>query len=253
MLLSYFLLAFVLSVPLWVIGAITRVELLPGLPLAALNALVPGIAALLITHRRFGRRAAVALLARAVDYERIDRKIWYLPILALTPAIMLVSYVVMRAMGRPLPDPQFPWLTALALFGGFLVFALGEEIGWPAYATEHLEAKHTALATSLIIGVVWAAWHVIALLQAHRSAIWIAAWCLGTVAYRVLIVWRFNNTNRSVFATILCHSVDNVSWILFPNFGSHYDPRVTGVIAATVAAIVTVVYGPDTLAGRHAS
>lgn len=50
------------------------------------------------------------------------------------------------------------------------------------------------------------------------------------VASRVLIVWIYNNTNGSVFLAVLGHDIDNVSWLTFPNFGSHFDPRVTGLI-----------------------
>jgi hypothetical protein len=68
------------------------------------------------------------------------------------------------------------------------------------------------------------------------------------VASRVLIVWIYNNTGKSVFAAILYHDINNVSSFLFPNYGSHYDPRITGLITALAAAIVTVVWGPRTLA-----
>ena len=61
-------------------------------------------------------------------------------------------------------------------------------------------------------------------------------------------VWVYNNTGRSVFATALFHAMGNVSTFLFPNYGSHYDPRITGPIIAFAAAIVTAVWGPRTLA-----
>jgi hypothetical protein len=32
--------------------------------------------------------------------------------------------------------------------------------------------------------------------------------------------------------------MSNVSWQMFPNQGSHYDPRVTGVIAASIAVLI---------------
>jgi hypothetical protein len=82
------------------------------------------------------------------------------------------------------------------------------------------------------------------LVQAHRSPAWIAWWCLGTVAQRVLIVWLYNNTGKSVFAAALFHAVSNVSTLLFPEY---YDPRITGLITAFAVAIVTVVWGPRTL------
>lgn len=70
---------------------------------------------------------------------------------------------------------------------------------------------------------------------------------LAMVAERVLQVWLYNNTGKSVFAAALFHAMVNVTWQLFPNQGSHYDPRITGLIAAFVAVIVTVVWGPRTL------
>ena len=68
------------------------------------------------------------------------------------------------------------------------------------------------------------------------------------MASRVLLVWLYNNTGKSVFAAALCHDTANVSWLLVTNEGSHDDPRITGLITAFAAAIVTVVWGPRTLA-----
>jgi hypothetical protein len=43
-----------------------------------------------------------------------------------------------------------------------------------------------------------------------------------------------------VFGAALYHDMLNVSWQLFPNGGSHYDPRVSGLVAAAVAALIAV-------------
>ena len=39
--------------------------------------------------------------------------------------------------------------------------------------------------------------------------------------------------------------------MLFPIYGSHFDMRLGGLVMAFAAAVVTVVWGPRTLA-RHA-
>ena len=158
------------------------------------------------------------------------------------------SYGVMRVMGVRLPAPQFSALAAVGLFLGFIVGGAGEELGWSGYTIDRLQRRWTALQASVLVGLVWAAWHIIPLLQAHRRWSWIAGWCLSTVALRILIVWVYNNTDKSVFGAILFHAMSNVGWQLFPNQGSHYDPRVTGPILAVAAAVVTVVWGPRTLA-----
>jgi len=93
-----------------------------------------------------------------------------------------------------------------------------------------------------MLGLVWAAWHIIPLVQTHRSRAWIAWWCLGTVAIRVTMVWLYNNTGKSVFGAELFHDMINVTWQLFPVHGSYHDPRVTGLIMTSVAVIVTFVW-----------
>jgi membrane protease YdiL (CAAX protease family) len=125
---------------------------------------------------------------------------------------------------------------------------MGEELGWSGYAIDPLQRRWGALASSLVVGLAWAIWHYVALAQAHRSIEWIAWWSLGTVAERVIIVWLYNNTGRSVFAAALFHMTDNLTWQLFPVNGSYYDPRITSVITAVVAVIVIVVWTPGTLA-----
>jgi hypothetical protein len=39
----------------------------------------------------------------------------------------------------------------------------------------------------------------------------------------------------------------NLGWQLFPNQGSHYDPRITGLLMAFAAVIVTGAWGPKSL------
>ena len=38
----------------------------------------------------------------------------------------------------------------------------------------------------------------------------------------------------------LVHAMDNVSWSLFPNYGSGIDPFVTGIVTVITAVIVTM-------------
>jgi membrane protease YdiL (CAAX protease family) len=127
------------------------------------------------------------------------------------------------------------------------VGAVGEEVGWSGYATDRMLSRWSALEAGILLGCVMAVWHIVPLVQAHRPATWIAWWCLSAVATRVLMIWIYNNTGGSVFATILYHDMDNVSWLMFPNFGSHYDPRIAGLILALAAVIVTLGWGPRTL------
>jgi uncharacterized protein len=79
--------------------------------------------------------------------------------------------------------------------------------------------------------------------EAHRSVGWIAWWTLFTIAARVMMVWLYKNTGKSVFGMALFHMTSNVTRQLFPLRGSYYDYRVTGFILAAVAVIVGGMWG----------
>jgi CAAX protease family protein len=245
-------LVLVLSVPFWLIGAKYRVELLPGLPLGAIMVACPMVAALILVARESGRAGVVAHLRRSFDYQRIVLKAWYVPIVLLCPTVAVLSYGVMRLLGMPLPAPQLSLTTAVVLFVLFFASGVGEESGWSGYLIDPLQQRLSALVASIVLGLVWAAWHLIPLVQVGRAPDWIAWWCLGTVSLRILHTWLYNNTGKSVFGAVLFHAMNNVSWQLFPNSGSHYDPRINGLIVSAIAALVTLAWGARTLTGRHA-
>jgi uncharacterized protein len=249
--LTYFLLVYALTVPFWLIGFTTRLELLPGLPVAALMAVCPAAAAVLLVYKENKASGVIALLKRSFDYERVRSKIWYLPILLLSPFVAGLSYVVLRWSGSPIPVPQISVPTAIILFFVFFVAALGEELGWSGYALDPLQRRLGALPASVLLGSVWALWHFGPLIEAHHSAEWIAWWSLGTVATRVIMVSIYNNTMRSVFAVTLLHAMSNLVWQLFPIHGSYFDPRINGLILMCMAAVIAIIWGPQTLSRRR--
>jgi membrane protease YdiL (CAAX protease family) len=249
--LSYFVLVFALSIPFWLIGALSEQGLpLPmNLPLSALGFVCPLLAALILVSRENGLHGTGQLLARVFDYRRIKDKAWYIPIILLMPTVYLLSYGVMRMLRLPLPEPHVPFLTVPILFAVFFLSAACEEVGWMGYAADLIQERCDALATGIVLGAVWGLWHVVPDIQARHGPEWIV-WQRGVydIALRVVIVWIYNNAGKSVFAAILVHDMDDVSWSLFPNNGSHYDPAVTGVITAVIAVIVTYLWGAKTLA-----
>jgi hypothetical protein len=245
---AFFALTLALSLPFWAAGASTAFQLLPGLPASALGFLCPGAAAAILLYRASGSAGLIALARRAFDYDRVGAKIWFAPALLLVPGVMVASYAVMRLVGAPLAPPQLSLVATLALFFVFFIAATGEELGWLGYATDPLQQRFGALRAALLLGLAWAGWHVVPLMEAGRSAAFIAWWSLGTVAHRVIIVWLYDHAGRSVFIASLHHAMINLAWQSFPIRGSFYDPRVTGCIALAVALAVAIVWRPRTWA-----
>ena len=239
--LRFFVLVFALSIPIWLIQP-------RDWPISA-SVGAPLIAALILVYREEGGGGVRRLLSRVFDQRRIRKGIWYGPIILLMPVIYLLTYGVMSLMGLPLPDePYFPFLLIPLLFVLFFILAIGEEVGWTGYATDPLQDRWSALTTGIVLGLVTALWHFVPLIQMGRTPIWIAWWSLGSISIRILTVWLYNNTGRSLFAGIVFHAMNNLSFALFPNYGSHWDPAVAGVITAIVAVIVAFLWGSRTLA-----
>ena len=251
----FFLLVILLSIPFYVIGAAgNRLPMATFLPISAIMAFIPMIAALILVYRQGGLGGAKEFLGRALDYRRIEGVAWALAALLLMPILALLQYGVLRGEGGALPAAQFFPVAEIVAFSVMLfVGAVGEELGWQGYAYPALKQRRSALNAALIIGTIWALWHVIPYAQMGRSADWIMWQCLGTIALRVIIVWLFVNTGQSVFVAVLFHMMINLPWGLIQNYQMFYDPFVMFVILAFVAGIVVARWGPSTLArSRHA-
>jgi len=251
--LKFFSLLFVISIPFWVVGALTErlAKMLPiNLPISALMFVCPITASLILVRKENKPDAVKDLLKRIFDYKRIKNKIWYAPIILIMPTVLALSYGLMRLLGLPLPEPYIPFGAIPIFFLIFFVSATGEEVGWSGYVIDRLQGRWNALDASIIVGIVWAIWHIVGWFQipSHPNPTWIAWQFAFTVVARIIIVWFYNNTGKSVFVAILFHTMINVSTFLFPNYGSHYDPFVAFIITAVAAAIVAFLWGPETLA-----
>jgi membrane protease YdiL (CAAX protease family) len=249
--LKFFILTFSLSIPFWLMGSIAEQKLpLPfNLPVGALVLVCPMIAALILVYMENRSNGVKQLLKRAFDFKRIKRKIWYVPIFFMMPGIIVLEYGLMKLMGISVPNFQFPVLMLPVFFVLFFIGAIGEEIGWTGYATDPLQDRWNALEAGLILGTVWAIWHMTPYIQTHNTPIWVVGQSASTVLLRVLIVWIYNNTGKSLFAAIAFHASVNVSeLVLFPIYGSYYDPFIAFIIMAITVAIVIFLWGPKTLA-----
>jgi membrane protease YdiL (CAAX protease family) len=234
---------FVLSAPLYILGSVSASRLLPGLPLSALMFLITAGVALWAAWRAGGTCGASALLRRVFDARRTHPWSWQLLAVAVMPAVLLVEYLLMLSVRLPLPEPVVGWQRTPVLFVLFFLAAACEEVFWSATLLEPLKQRHGALGAGLLIGAVWALWHVIPFVQANRSTSWILGQCLFTVGFRVSLVWIYDVAGRSLMATTFCHAAYNTAWQLFPNQGSGYDPWVTAAITWLLVVGIAIPLG----------
>jgi uncharacterized protein len=249
-LIVFFVLAYVFSWWTWPLYAF-------GLSPSPIIAFGPFLAAILVLALTTGKGGVVTLLRRMVRWR--VRPVWYAVALLLPVAISggaaLLNVVVLGA-SAPSPAELGAWSGLVPTF--FLLLLVPgtggawEEPGWRGYALPKLQGGHSALLASLILGVVWAFWHLPLMVigQIHLSdPVFIVAWT-------VVLTWVFNNTNGSVLIAMLMHNMHNVI------SGGYFSAMFSGAdwvrqgwllvaLWCAVAAIVVVVNGPEHLSRKY--
>ncbi len=250
--LVFFVLVFALSIPFWIISLALGKSALPdNIPVTDIGAtLTPLFAAGVLVYMENGRSGLKCFLARLFDYKRIKSKRWLLTAMFLLPALYVMTYAVMRLAAFPLAQQLNLSTSLLGALALFTVAATVEEFGYSAYATDALQNKFSALATALMIGLPWALWHLPSMIKMGQTSQLIVWGLLATIAFRVLTVWLYNNTNCSLFAVVLAHAIGTTARTAFPGGRQGYElggGAISYTIIILAALLVTAVWGQRTL------
>lgn len=154
------------------------------------------------------------------------------------PVLQFGAYLGALAWGA-IYDHYTP-LSTLLLVVPLLFFAVAEEVGWTGYATGPLQRRYGALGAALAIGTGGIIIHLIPYIAAGHSLSWIAGQSLLIMEGRIIMVWVFNNTGRSILPAVLMHATYNLAYIMYPYNGSHYDPLILSAVQGVVVATILI-------------
>lgn len=145
-------------------------------------------------------------------------------------------------------------MLTIAVVAGLFPGAVGEELGWRGYALPRLQERYDALVASLVLGVVWAVWHLPTFFveftgQASLPMEWLLFEIVGA---SILYAWVVNNADGSVLLAILFHGANNsLTPVVFPGIvaAGYADTfaMVTALSVWIVAAVVVLVFGRTAL------
>lgn len=250
---TFFTLTFILSIPFYFLNALAYLNILGepemGVLYIALFTIAPIASASILTFRRSGSHGLKELFRRIFDFRRITNKRWYTAIIFLMPVLYLLSIGGLVLSGAKIPPALVPIFALPAVLLFFLLLATGEEVGWMGYAFEPMQTRFTALNAALLLGIIWAIWHIPIFVFVMQDPVVLIAQLLTLVGNRVLVVWIFNNTGKSVFATILFHAIDNTALVTMPEINAVIpwgSMMFCGLVLIT-AFIVTLLWSGKTL------
>jgi membrane protease YdiL (CAAX protease family) len=220
------------------------------IPLVILGFWSPTLAALLVagfalppplTARGEGpgvRFLGVRALLRPLGIWRVNPG-WYLVALGLPAAIYgagLVAYQVVAGA------PAGPWLSPPLdgqRIAAMLMLPLVDQIGWRGFAYPRLARRHGALVASLILGVLWGAWHTgkQMLFDEGAASVPPPLMMLYFVAGTVVFTWVYNRTGGSLLLVV----VTQMGAYLTKPSPDALPGRVSPLAIVTVAFVVAAV------------
>jgi membrane protease YdiL (CAAX protease family) len=215
--------------------------LLVGLP----GAFGPTVAAFIMTGITYGKSGINDLWNHF--WNRNLNIIWLLVILLSYDLLRLVANIIARIIygqNYQIIDLASPiWIIIPLFFQAFILSGMGEEFGWRGYALPRFQAKWNALTSSIVLGLIWASWHI-PFFFIHNQPLyqrnfweWVPLILLSSVIY----TWIFNNTKGSVLAAALIHASLNTSVVVLPTYSSLW--YYYGIMLLAVILIV-IIFGP---------
>jgi len=218
-LLKFFLLTYAV---MWTCFITVAVAIPAGTPvghvLLLLGAFAPSLAALWLTARIEGGAAVETLLRRVIQWRVAGR--WYLFAAGYVAAIKLSVALIYRVATGEWPrfgQESVGIILAAIVFS--TPFQAGEEIGWRGYALPRLAARFGLARASLLLGLIWACWHLpqffIREADTYRQSFFL--FVLQVTALSVAMAWLWERTGRSLLLPMLMHSAVNNSKDIVPS------------------------------------
>ncbi len=208
--------AFGISWVLWIPAALDlrgSIDLpLPPTLLVVLGSFGPLIAALAVTARHGGWAGVKALLGRLRLRGVAGR--WFALAVVLGSITVLPALVHLLAGGSTDPGAVAAHLAAVPLH--FVVVAtvgggLDEELGWRGVAQPLLQMHMSPVPANLLLGLVWAAWHLPLWLDptSAQAAYPFAVYTVVLVGHSLVTGYLYNASGGSLLIAVLVHSTNN--------------------------------------------
>ena len=216
---AFFVLAYAISWVAWLGPILDLAE-----PFRTLGFVVggfgPALAALVVTW--LGSDSVRAWARGIVDWRVAPR--WYLAALVVPLLVVALTSVGLAVLGTSSVDPGLlPGRVSLVLVSFVTIALIGggnEEPGWRGLALPKLQKRYTPVSATLILGVVWALWHLPLLATGATEFHGLASFVelapttgvriLNIVGVAFVLTWIYNATG-SVLLAIVAHTGFNTA------------------------------------------
>lgn len=208
----------------------------------------PTLSAFFLTFINKGWQGVKELLKKGFNLK--FNKVWLVPTFLLMPAIIGLSLLLAILFGEKIPEMTALKQPYIIIPAFFMIFFLGgplaEEFGWRGYALDRLQKRFNATFSSIILGLIWGAWHLPLFFMKDQQIyknIPIPAFIIGTILLSTLFTWIYNNTNRSILTVLIFHTMGNLSHFVFPATSNILGGLFSLILNLIATIIIVIVFG----------
>jgi membrane protease YdiL (CAAX protease family) len=164
--------------------------------------IAPGLVGITLTALLEGKDGIRAMFSRMTHWRAGIR--WYVMALGVMPILLLAILYGLAFLVSPAFASALSLLGLAGIAAGYM-----EEIGWTGFATPRLLSRWSPIKAGLILGLLWGLWHGLAdyLIRGDTlGAFWpitFGLFVLPLTAWRILMVWVYNNTHSGPVAQLM--------------------------------------------------
>jgi uncharacterized protein len=172
-------------------------------PLYILAVYSPGIVGVFLVWRHYRLKGLGSFFKRLTLWRA--PKTWWLFLILGIPVFFYAGAAIKGTLSDPFPFS--PWYQVLPALGLALFLGPIEEFGWRGLALPLLQRKFSPFWAGLILGLIWAAWHIPAFLMGGTpQSNWsFLPFFAGVVAISIVLTPLYNASKGSLLIAVLYH------------------------------------------------
>jgi len=214
----------------------------------------PAVAAAVVT---WAAGDGVRAWASQLLHWRVGARWWAVALLLPAATVTTAGALAVLAFGRPFAPESLGAAATYPLTMTFVFLAGGgnEEPGWRGFALPRLQARFSALAASLVVGVGWVVWHLplFAIPGSAQAGLPLHFYAVAVLAESVVFTWLYNGSGGSVLLAMTLHASVNNATVFYLAGGSAAisTPLAYGLFTAVIVAVALAIvwyHGPERLA-----
>lgn len=213
--------------------------------LSIFYAIGPALAAVIVSGIADGKTGVQNLLKGLTRWQ--VGLVWYIVALLGSLTLFITAQGLTKLLGFSAtvvtPQVDLSLYFVLGLMVNFFA-NICEEIGWRGFALPRLQKRHNAFIATLIVGTLWAFWHLpTVFLVGNPMAEYPFLWFIIILTNAFIYTWIYNSTKGSILLVALLHGSLNVWGLFIPRV----SPVADALLNCVVAIILIAVFGKANL------